>query len=121
VFAAELKHRGWAIRDSLTSRRQLRRSRRNRKTRYRQPRFLNITDPQGWLVPSLQSRIENIKTWINRLRKFAPIAASGRELVRFDRQLMRNPDIQGKEYQQGTLAGCETGEFLLEEWNRQRA
>ncbi|MHC5731411.1 MAG: RRXRR domain-containing protein, partial [Nostoc sp.] len=35
VFAAELKHRGFAIRDSLTSRRQLRRGRRTRKTRYR--------------------------------------------------------------------------------------
>lgn len=53
VFAAELKHRGFAIRDSLTSRRQLRRSRRNRKTRYRKPRFFNRTRPQGWLAPSL--------------------------------------------------------------------
>jgi hypothetical protein len=41
VFASELQHRGFAIRESLTSRRQLRRGRRNRKTRYRQPRFDN--------------------------------------------------------------------------------
>ena len=34
VFAAELKHRGLAIREALTSRRQLRRGRRARKTRY---------------------------------------------------------------------------------------
>lgn len=47
VFAAELKHRGFAIRDALTSRRQLRRSRRNRKTRYRKPRFFNRTKPTG--------------------------------------------------------------------------
>lgn len=121
IFAAELRHRGFAIRDALTSRRQLRRSRRNRKTRYRQSRFLNRTRPQGWLAPSLQSRIENIKTWVNRLRKFAPIEAISQELVRFDMQLMRNPDIQGKEYQQGTLAGYETREYLLEKWNRQCA
>ncbi len=121
VFAAELKHRGFAIRDSLTSRRQLRRSRRNRKTRYRQPRFLNRTRPNGWLAPSLQSRVENIKTWVEKLRRFAPIKAISQELVRFDMQLMRNPDIQGKEYQQGTLAGYETREFLLEKWNRQCA
>lgn len=121
VFAAELKHRGFAIRDALTSRRQLRRSRRNRKTRYRQPRFLNRTRPKGWLAPSLQSRIENIKTWVEKLRKFAPIEAISQELVRFDMQLMRNPEIQGKEYQQGTLAGYETREFLLEKWNRQCA
>ncbi|WP_414527792.1 RNA-guided endonuclease IscB [Nodularia chucula] len=119
IFAAELKHRGFSIRDALTSRRQLRRSRRNRQTRYRQPRFLNRTRPQGWLAPSLQSRIENIKTWVNKLHKLAPIAAISQELVRFDMQLMRNPDIQGKEYQQGTLAGYEIREYLLDKWGRQ--
>jgi 5-methylcytosine-specific restriction endonuclease McrA len=121
VFAAELKHRGFAIRDALTSRRQLRRSRRNRKTRYRQPRFLNRTRPNGWLAPSLQSRVENIKTWANRLHKLASIEAISQELVRFDMQLMRNPEACGKEYQQGTLAGYETREYLLEKWNRQCA
>jgi 5-methylcytosine-specific restriction endonuclease McrA len=121
VFAAELKHRGFSIRDALISRRQLRRGRRARKTRYRQPRFLNRTRPDGWLAPSLQSRIENIKTWVEKLRKFAPIQAISQELVRFDMQLMSNPDIQGKEYQQGTLAGYETREYLLEKWGRQCA
>ena len=121
VFAAELKHRGFAIKDALTSRRQLRRSRGARKTRYRQPRFLNRTGPEGWLAPSLQSRIENIKTWLERFRKLAPIEAISQELVRFDMQLMANPDIQGKEYQQGTLAGYETREYLLEKWGRQCA
>jgi 5-methylcytosine-specific restriction endonuclease McrA len=38
-------------------------------------------------------------------------------------QLMRNPDLQGKEYKQGTLACYETREFLflLEKWNRECA
>ncbi|MBW4677272.1 MAG: HNH endonuclease [Desmonostoc geniculatum HA4340-LM1] len=121
VFAAELKHRGFAIRDALTSRRQLRRGRRARKTRYREPRFLNRTRPDGWLAPSLQSRVENIKTWIERLRKLAPIEAISQELVRFDMQLMRNPEIQGALYQQGTLTGYETREYLLEKWGRQCA
>ncbi len=119
IFAAELKHRGFAIRDALTSRRQLRRSRRAKKNRYRQPRFLNRTRPEGWLAPSLQSRVENIKTWVKKLRQFAPIGAISQELVRFDMQLMTNPDIQGREYQQGTLAGYETREYLLEKWGRQ--
>nr|BAY26645.1 HNH endonuclease [Calothrix sp. NIES-2100] len=119
VFAAELKHRGFTIRDALTSRRQLRRGRRTRKTRYRKPRFLNRTRLEGWLAPSLQSRVDNIKTWINRLSKLALIGAISQELVRFDMQLMRNPEIEGKEYQQGTLAGYETREYLLEKWNRQ--
>ncbi|MBD2531752.1 HNH endonuclease [Nostoc flagelliforme FACHB-838] len=121
VFAAELKHRGFAIREALTSRRQLRRGRRARKTRYRQARFLNRTRPEGWLAPSLQSRVDNIKTWVEKLRKLAPIEAMSQELVRFDMQLIRNPKIQGKEYQQGTLAGYETREYLLEKWGRQCA
>jgi 5-methylcytosine-specific restriction endonuclease McrA len=121
VFTAELKHRGFAIREALTSRKQLRRGRRARKTRYRAPRFLNRTRPKGWLAPSLQSRVDNIKTWVEKLRKLAQIEAISQELVRFDMQLMRNPDIQGKEYQQGTLAGYETREYLLEKWSRQCA
>lgn len=43
IFGAELQHRGQQIKDALLSRRQLRRGRRSRKTRYRQPRFLNRT------------------------------------------------------------------------------
>lgn len=70
-----------AIRDALTSRRQLRRGRRNRKTRYRKPRFLNRTRPNGWLAPSLQSRVENIKTWVEKLRKFAAIEALSPEVL----------------------------------------
>jgi 5-methylcytosine-specific restriction endonuclease McrA len=121
AFAAELKHRGFAISDALRSRRQLRLGRRARKTRYRKPRFLNRTRPQGWLAPSLQSRVDNIKTWVEKLRKVACIEAISLELVRFDLQLMRNSDLQGKEYQQGTLAGYETREYLLEKWSRQCA
>src|ERR671933_1249021 len=118
VFAAELKHRGFVIRDALTSRRQLRRSRRNRKTRYRQPRFLNRTRPRGWLPPSLNSRVANILTWVKRLSAACQITAISQELVRFDTQQMEDADISGVGYQQGTLFGYEIREFLLEKWDR---
>jgi len=36
-------------------------------------------------------------------------------------QLMENPEISGVEYQQGTLAGYETREYLLEKWGRKCA
>jgi 5-methylcytosine-specific restriction endonuclease McrA len=75
----------------------------------------------GWLAPSLKSRVENIKTWVGRLCKIAPVMAISQELVKFDMQLMHNPDLRGKEYQQGTLAGYETREYLLEKWCRQCA
>lgn len=121
VFAAEIEHRGFQIRDALTSRRQLRRSRRNRKTRYRKPRFLNRTRPEGWLPPSLISRVENVLTWVRRLIKFCPISSIAIELVKFDTQLMQDANVSGIAYQQGTLMGYEVREFLLERWQRQCA
>ncbi|OLT58582.1 RNA-guided endonuclease IscB [Moorena bouillonii] len=121
VWGAELTHRGLQIRDGLTSRRQLRRSRRNRKTRYRQPRFLNRKRPDGWLAPSLMSRVYNIITWVKKLTRFCPITGISQELVRFDTQKMENPEISGTEYQQGTLYGYEVREYLLSKWNRKCA
>lgn len=118
IWAAELQHRGALIRDALTSRRQLRCGRRGRKTRYREPRFLNRTRPKGWLPPSLESRVANIMTWINRLGRLAPLAAISQELVRFDTQQLQNPEISGIQYQQGTLFQYEVREYLLEKWRR---
>lgn len=118
VWVAELQHRGFQIRDALTSRRQLRRARRNRKTRYRKPRFLNRTRPQGWLPPSLNSRVANILTWFKRLSSVCQITAISQELVRFDTQQMQDAEISAVGYQQGTLAGYEVREFLLEKWDR---
>ncbi|MEG4632172.1 RNA-guided endonuclease IscB [Microcoleus sp. AR_TQ3_B6] len=118
VWVTELQHRGFQIRDALTSRRQLRRSRRNRKTRYRKPRFLNRTRLKGWLPPSLNSRVSNILTWVKRVSSLCQITAISQELVRFDTQQMEDSEISGVGYQQGTLAGYEIREFLLEKWKR---
>ena len=121
VFAAELQHRGQQIKKSLDSRRAVRRSRRNRKTRYRKPRFNNRTRPKGWLPPSLMSRIYNIETWVRRLRRLCPIVAISLELVKFDTQAMVNPEISDVEYQQGKLFGYEVREYLLEKFRRKCA
>lgn len=118
ILATEVQHRGQAVKDALDSRRAIRRARRTRKTRYRASRFDNRTRPTGWLPPSLMSRVLNVKTWALRLQKFAPLASIAVETVRFDTQLMQNPDIAGVEYQQGTLAGYELREYLLQKWNR---
>ncbi len=116
VWAAELRHRGEQVRVNLADRHTSRRSRRRRHTRYRQPRFLNRTRPTGWLPPSLVSRVQNVVTWVERLRRYAPIGAISYEFVRFDTQLIEQPDITGIEYQQGTLAGWEAREYLLLKW-----
>lgn len=119
--ALEISHRGQQIKDSLESRRALRRGRRNRQTRYRKPRFLNRTRKAGWLPPSLESRIANIETWVRRIRKVCPITAISQELVRFDLQQMQNPEISGIEYQHGVLFGFEVKEYLLQKWGRKCA
>lgn len=118
VFAAEIQHRGQAIKSALDQRRLVRRSRRQRQTRYRKPRFANRKRKDGWLSPSLESRIANIVTWIHRLRKLVPITTLSQELVKFDLQQMENPEISGVQYQQGTLAGYEVRHYLLEKWDR---
>jgi len=118
LFAAEIEHRGLFIKNKLDSRRVLRRGRRGRNTRYRQPRFLNRTRPDGWLPPSLQHRLLTTMTWIDKFRRYAEISKLAVERVKFDMQKMQNPGISGVEYQQGTLAGYEMREYLLEKWNR---
>jgi 5-methylcytosine-specific restriction endonuclease McrA len=120
IWGAELTHRGQQIKNDLESRRN-RRNRRNRKTRYRKPRFLNRARKSGWLPPSLESRVKNIMTWVNRIRRYVPITGISQELVKFDTQAMQNPEISGKEYQQGELAGYELREYLLKKWGRKCA
>jgi len=121
VFAAELTHRGQAIKSALDTRRMLRRGRRGRKTRYRAARFSNRARAKSWLPPSLQHRVDTTLTWVQRFRRWAPVASLALERVKFDMQQMSNPDITGAEYQQGTLAGYSAREYLLEKWGRKCA
>jgi len=118
LFAAELAHRGHQIKKALDTRRAVRHNRRARHTRYRKPKYDNRSRPKGWLAPSLKSCVYNVLTWVNRLRRLCPIAAISMELVRFDPQAIEHPDIEGCQYQQGTLAGYEVREYLLEKWAR---
>jgi 5-methylcytosine-specific restriction endonuclease McrA len=116
VWAAELTHQGKAVTTRLLKRRACRRARRQRKTRYRQARFLNRRRREGWLPPSLESRLANILCWVQRLQRLCPVAALSQELVRFDTQLLQNAEIGGVEYQRGELAGFEAREYLLEKF-----
>ena len=120
IFLAKIKHKP-GIKQKLDHRRSLRRSRRNRKTRYRQPRFLNRKRNSGWLPPSLEARVNQTLSAVQKLRKLLPITAISTEHAKFDTQLMQNPNIQGVEYQQGELQGYEVREYLLEKWGRKCA
>ena len=117
----ELIHRGFQIKKALQQRAAFRRRRRSANLRYRAPRFNNRTKPKGWLAPSLQHRVDTVTAWVNRLNRLAPVTAISQELVRFDTQKLDNPEINGVEYQQGTLLGYEVREYLLEKWGRECA
>jgi 5-methylcytosine-specific restriction endonuclease McrA len=84
-------------------------------------RFDNRRRADGWLPPSLESRISNVLTWVARVRRYAAVGALSQELVRFDTQLLDNPEISGVQYQQGELAGYEVREYLAEKFQRRCA
>lgn len=118
AFAAHIEHRT-NIKSNLDSRRAVRRSRRHRKTRYRQARFLNRTKPKGWLPPSLVSKAENILNWVIRFAKLAPLTKFALETAKFDMQKLENPEITGTQYQQGRMFGyADKKAYLLERENR---
>lgn len=116
VWLAQIEHRT-NIKNNLDTRRGHRRFRRN-KLRYRKPRFDNRKRKKGWVPPSLQSRVDNIQSWVGKLQKLIPLTHISYENVKFDTQLMANPEASGIEYQQGTLYGYEIREYLLEKFNR---
>ena len=117
IWCGELNHRGSLIKKKLSSRKASRRLRRSR-LRYRKPRFLNRTRPEGWLPPSLMHRVLTTMTWAKRLIKFSPVNEVAVELVRFDTQQLEAPEISGIEYRAGELLGYEIREYLLEKWGR---
>lgn len=121
IWAAEIHHRGEQVHKELTARRGVRRGRRSRHTWYREPRWRNRRRKEGWLPPSLMSRVQNVLTWVKRLWRFCPLGAISFELVRFDLQLLQNPNIEGLEYQRGTLFGTELRQSILTKWEHRCA
>jgi len=93
------------IQDLLAGRAQMRRARRSRKTRYRQPRFLNRKNRVGKLPPSVQNKIDAHVKVVKRVCLLLPVSSIVVETAQFDIQKIKNPDIQGAEYQHGPQEG----------------
>ena len=107
------------ISNRLSDRHMYRRNRRSRKTRYRQPRFNNRKNKKkGWLPPSLEQKVAVQLNEIDHLHRYFPIETIIVEVVEFDIQKIKNPDISGIEYQQGTLQGYNVRNYLLEKHRR---
>ena len=103
----------------LEKRRAYRRTKRNRLW-HRKPRFLN-RGKEGWLAPSIEHKLQSHIKLIDRLKRILPIKEVVVEVATFDPQKMQNPEINGVEYQQGTLQGYNVREYLLEKWQRKCA
>ena len=100
LFEADVELRNDIV-DLISTRREFRRSRRNRKTRYRKARFNNRKRKENWLAPSIQQKIDSHVTMIGKVNKILPISKTIVEVASFDIQKIKNPNISGKEYQEG--------------------
>lgn len=89
----------------LTTRAMYRRDRRNRKTRYRKPRFLNRKRKDGWLPPSIEGKLNANFFWIYKFCSLVPSPILHIEVGKFNIAKMINPNIKSVEYQQGQCAG----------------
>lgn len=115
LYSAEVELRRDIVK-LLSTRRQNRRGRRSRKTRYRQPRFLNrkASKKKGWLAPSIRQRVESHIKVIQDIHKILPVTNIIVEVASFDIQKIKNPAIHGKEYQQGEqLDSWNVREYVL--------
>ena len=107
------------ISDRLSDRHMYRRNRRSRKTRYRKPRVNNRKNKKkSWVPPSLQQKVAAQINEIDHLHRYFPIEKIIVEVAEFDIQKIKNPDISGIEYQQGTLQGYNIRNYLLEKHKR---
>ena len=108
VFAAEVLLRK-DIPKLLIERKVYRKTRRGRKTRYRQPRFLNRvhTKHKGWLAPSVKHKLDSHVRLVQKVHQILPIMRISVEVAKFNIQKIKNPDIKGVEYQQGEQMGFE--------------
>ena len=91
----------------LSNRLALRRARRNRKTRCRAPRFDNRvrSKHKGWLAPSVENRIQAHISRIEAVCRVLPITKIVIETASFDIQKIKNPEVEGTDYQQGDQLG----------------
>lgn len=105
LFSGEYELRNDIV-DKLSTKRQNRRTRRSR-LRYRKPRFNNrkSTKKKGWLAPSIEHKINSHEKIIEDLHKILPINKVIVEVASFDIQKIKNPEIEGKQYQEGEQLG----------------
>ena len=104
LFKGEIELRQ-DVKSNIDTKHIYHRSRRNRKTRYRQPRFLNRKRSDKWLPPSLQNRVAHTFHWIDTFCSLVSDPILHIEVGKFDTAKMINPEINGVDYQHGQTYG----------------
>lgn len=106
LYASEITLRNDVVK-LIATRKELRRGRRGRKTRYRKPRFNNRvrSKHKGWLAPSVEQKINTHIQAVKQVMKILPVTKITVETASFDIQKIKNPDISGIGYQQGDQLG----------------
>lgn len=104
LFKGEIELRQ-DVKSNIDTKHIYRRSRRNRKTRYRQPRFLNRKRSDKWLPPSLQNRVDHTFHWIDTFCSLVSDPILHIEVGKFDTAKIINPEINGVDYQHGQTYG----------------
>ena len=115
LYASEVILRSDIV-DLLATRREQRINRRGR-LRYRKPRFNNRIKSKrpGWVAPSVRCKIDAHLKSVERICSILPISRIVVEVAQFDTQKIKNPDILGKEYQEGDQLGFwNVREYVLE-------
>ena len=105
LYAADIELRN-DIPELLSSRREARRTRRNR-LRYRKPRFDNRVHAKhrGWLAPSIEQKIGTHLSSVETACRILPVQRIIVETAQFDIRKIKNPDISGTGYQEGEQLG----------------
>ena len=105
LYAANVELRNDIV-DKLSTRREQRRTRRNR-LRYRKVRFNNRVSSKhkGWMAPSIENKIQTHLTVVRNAYKILPISKIVVETASFDIQKIKNPNIDGEDYQNGEQMG----------------
>ena len=106
LFEAEVEVRN-DVPQNMEERRSKRRARRNRKTRYREARLDNRKRPKGWLTPTMETKVRTHENVIDKVCSILPVSKIVIETASFDIQKIKNPGIEGEQYQQGEQLGYE--------------
>lgn len=84
--------------ERITERQKYRRTRRSR-LRHRKKRFENRQRKNGCFAPSIQHKFESQSKLVEQIKSRLPVTRVVVETAKFDIQKIKNPEIQGLQYQ----------------------